>query len=80
MNITVLLFGIATDLIGNSSLEVVLPINCSVSHFKELLVKQHPELENMSSFAVAINESYAQDDIIIKENSTIAIIPPVSGG
>ncbi|WBX73823.1 MoaD/ThiS family protein [Tenacibaculum pacificus] len=80
MNITVLLFGIATDLIGNSSLEVALPINCSVSHFKELLVKQHTELKSMSSFAVAINESYAKDDIIIKENSTIAIIPPVSGG
>ncbi|WP_370397730.1 MoaD/ThiS family protein [Tenacibaculum dicentrarchi] len=80
MKTTILLFGIATDLIGSSSLEVTLPINCTVSDLKKSLVKQHPKLESMSSFAVAINESYAKDDIIIKENNTIAIIPPVSGG
>ncbi|CAM1334474.1 MoaD/ThiS family protein [Tenacibaculum aestuariivivum] len=80
MKTNVLLFGIATDLIGSASLEVTLPINCTVSDFKKLLVKQEPKLESMSSFAVAINESYAKDDVIIKENSTIAIIPPVSGG
>ena len=80
MKINVLLFGIATDLIGSTSLEVVLPINCNVTSFKELLIRQHPKLKNMSSYAIAINESYATDGTIIKENDVIAIIPPVSGG
>ncbi|WP_422089981.1 MoaD/ThiS family protein [Tenacibaculum ovolyticum] len=80
MKITVLLFGIATDLIGSSSLEVALPINSSVNSFKGLLKEQHPKLEKMSAYAVAINERYVTDETIIQENDVIAIIPPVSGG
>lgn len=80
MKTTVLLFGIATDLIGNSSLDVLLPINCTVASFKELLTKQHPKLEKMSAYAIAINESYATDETVIQNNDIIAIIPPVSGG
>ncbi|WNW01033.1 molybdopterin converting factor subunit 1 [Tenacibaculum sp. HL-MS23] len=80
MKINVLLFGIATDLIGSSSLTIELPISCNVTSFKELLTKQYPELKQMSSYAIAINESYATDETIIKENDIIAIIPPVSGG
>jgi molybdopterin converting factor small subunit len=34
----------------------------------------------MSSYAIAINESYATDDMLIQENDVVAIIPPVSGG
>jgi len=80
VKITVLLFGIATDLIGRSSLEIDLPINCTVTSFKELLKKQHPKLDKMSAYAIAINESYVIDETIIQENDVIAIIPPVSGG
>ncbi|WP_275315040.1 MoaD/ThiS family protein [Tenacibaculum bernardetii] len=80
MKINVLLFGIATDLIGSSSLTIELPISCNITSFKELLTKQYPELKQMSSYAIAINESYATDETIIKENDIIAIIPPVSGG
>lgn len=80
MKIHVLLFGIATDLIGSASLKIALPINCNITSFKNLLVAQHPKLKQMSSYAVAINESYATDETIIKENDVVAIIPPVSGG
>lgn len=80
MTLTVLLFGIATDLTGSTSLEITLPINCSVNNFKELLTAQNPSLQQMSTYAVAINENYATANTIIKENDVIAIIPPVSGG
>ncbi|ALU73916.1 MoaD/ThiS family protein [Tenacibaculum finnmarkense] len=80
MKTTVLLFGIATDLIGNASLEITLPENCSVSHFKELLTEQYPRLAKISAYAVAINESYAKQETLIKKNDIIAVIPPVSGG
>lgn len=79
MNTTVLLFGIATDLVGSSSLEIELPTNCSIDAFKKM-ISQHSQLHKMSSYAVAINESYSTDETIIKENDVIAIIPPVSGG
>lgn len=80
MNVNVLLFGIATDLIGSSSLQIELPINCSVANFKELLITKNESLKEMSTYAVAINESYASDETLIKDNDVIAIIPPVSGG
>ena len=75
----ILLFGITTDLVGSSSLEIELPTNCNVNTFKEIISK-HNQLHKMSSYAVAINESYATDETVIKENDVIAIIPPVSGG
>lgn len=80
MKTTLLLFGIATDLIGSSSLAIELPNTMTVSSFKEFLTKEFPDFKKMSSYAVAINESYATDETYIKENDIIAIIPPVSGG
>lgn len=80
MKTTLLLFGISADLIDSSSLEIELPNKSTVANFKEFLLAEFPELQKMSSYAVAINESYATDDILIKENDVIAIIPPVSGG
>ncbi len=79
MNINVLLFGIATDLAGSSSIKIELPVNSTIAGFKEI-ISQHFQLKNMSTYAVAINESYATDETIINENDVIAIIPPVSGG
>ncbi|RSC94834.1 molybdopterin converting factor subunit 1 [Tenacibaculum singaporense] len=80
MKISILFFGMATDLLDSSSLEIELPNKSTVANFKEFLLAEFPELQKMSSYAVAINESYATDDILIKENDVIAIIPPVSGG
>lgn len=80
MKISILFFGMATDLVDSSSLEIELPNKITVANFKKFLLAEFPELQKMSSYAVAINESYATDDILIKENDVIAIIPPVSGG
>ncbi|CAM1343048.1 MoaD/ThiS family protein [Tenacibaculum aestuarii] len=80
MKTTLLLFGIATDLADSSSLTLELPNKSSVASFKEFLFNEFPEFRKMSSYAVAINESYASDDTLIRENDVIAIIPPVSGG
>ncbi|MGB1042054.1 MAG: molybdopterin converting factor subunit 1 [Tenacibaculum sp.] len=79
MEINVLLFGIATDLVGASSLKIDLPLGANIATLKEYISKHH-QLKEMSTYAVAINESYASDSTIIKENDVIAIIPPVSGG
>ncbi len=80
MKITLLLFGMATDLVDSSSLEIELPHNSTVASFKEFLSNEFPELQKMSSYALAINERYATDDMRIQKNDVVAIIPPVSGG
>ncbi|WP_271405691.1 MoaD/ThiS family protein [Tenacibaculum soleae] len=80
MKITVLLFGIATDLVEKFSITIEVSENTNITSFKNILIAQHPKLKQMSSYAVAINESYATNETVIKENDLIAIIPPVSGG
>jgi len=80
MKIHILLFGIATDLLNTSSLELEVSENCTVAVFKKEIRATYPPLENINSYAIAVNEAYASDETILKSNDVVAIIPPVSGG
>ena len=80
MKINVLLFGISTDLVGANSLEFDLLENATVSDFKNTLQKEYSQLTQLNSYAIAVNESYADNTTILEENDIVAIIPPVSGG
>ena len=80
MNITILFFGITTDLVGRNSLIYTSEGKITIEKLKNLLKTEYPNLKNMDDFAIAVNEEYATDDLIIKEGDIVAIIPPVSGG
>jgi sulfur-carrier protein len=80
MEIKTLFFGITTDLVGASQLEISIDENISVKEFKKILIDKFTSLKNINSYAIAINEEYANDDEIINERDVVAIIPPVSGG
>jgi molybdopterin converting factor subunit 1 len=80
MKIKTLFFGITTDLVGTSNLDLELSEASTVFDFKSLLKKNYPQLESLDSYAIAVNESYATDDLILKRNDIVAVIPPVSGG
>jgi len=77
-----LLFGIAKDIVGESVIDLSnkdrLPK--SVSELKKLLAVDYPDFSKLSSLAIAVNSEYAGDDVVLKKNDEIAIIPPVSGG
>lgn len=80
MKIKTLFFGITTDLVATSQLEIEVETGLSIKKFKDLLIKKYPKLENINSYAIAVNEAYANENIILKEHDVVAIIPPVSGG
>ena len=80
MIINLLLFGITTDLLGTSSLEINLKKDCSIKDFKSEMLAKYPQLKNINSYAIAVNEAYVSNETILKENDVVAIIPPVSGG
>ncbi|WP_456378343.1 MoaD/ThiS family protein [Lutibacter sp.] len=80
MNITILLFGISTDLVGKSSLTYHLEDKATVKDLRNTLKLEFRELKNIHEFAIAVNEEYANDDLILKNGDIVAIIPPVSGG
>lgn len=80
MTITTLFFGITTDLVGETQLKIKVENEISVADFKKILQEKHAELKNINSYAIAVNESYATDNLVLKANDIVAIIPPVSGG
>lgn len=80
MKITTLFFGITADLIGETVLIMALENTMTVGALKLVLKERFTQLKNINSYAIAVNEVYAEDDFILKESDVVAIIPPVSGG
>ena len=80
MNLQVLFFGISADLTKQAKASILLSEGTSVIEFKEFLQQQYPKLTQINSYSIAVNESYATDKMILKENDVVAVIPPVSGG
>ncbi|MDU0369874.1 molybdopterin converting factor subunit 1 [Hymenobacter endophyticus] len=80
MNLKIALFGIAREIVGQPTLEVVAPEGQSAQGLLQDLHARYPELARLSSLAVAVNNEYAADDTLLQERDEIALIPPVSGG
>ena len=80
MKITLLFFGVTADLIGKTVLVMALENTMTVGALKLVLKERFTQLKNINSYAIAVNEVYAEDDFILKESDVVAIIPPVSGG
>jgi len=83
---TILLFGVAKDIVGSPSLSI--PTSSStgkklpktVGELRSFLGNAYPELNNVSSLAIAVNNTYAEDQTEVNSYDEIALIPPVSGG
>ena len=80
MKLKILFFGIAAELANTSEVEISLHEKASVKDFKMALQIIFPKLQNLNSYAIAVNESYATDAILLKSGDVLAVIPPVSGG
>ena len=80
MNITVALFGIAREIVGQSSLTLTAPAGQSAAGLLAELRAAYPPLAELRSLAVAVNNEYAVEDVALHERDEIALIPPVSGG
>lgn len=82
MGVEMLFFGIAKDIVGVSQMKFSFNTENvgSVGDLKVQLMEKYPALSKLSSFALAVNGEYAQDDLILKNNDEVAVIPPVSGG
>lgn len=82
MKITVLLFGVVTDIIDsqNNTIKMDISEKTTLKDFKDLLLAKHPKLNAFPDFTIAVNETYEKDNFVILNNDVIAIIPPVSGG
>lgn len=80
MDITLKMFGITKDILGKSEDKITLNEKISVGTFLENLKKQYLSLGELSSILVAVNNEYAETDMILAHGDEVALIPPVSGG
>lgn len=77
MKIEILFFGQLTDKTGCSSLQLENP--GSIELLKKQLFLKFPSLIK-ATFSIAVNNKLVQEDQMISEKSTIALMPPFSGG
>jgi molybdopterin synthase sulfur carrier subunit len=72
-------FGVTKDIVGGRETVVELE-GQTVSALRSELNRKYPQLVALRSLFIAVNSSYADDQLAIQETDEIALIPPVSGG
>lgn len=80
MHLKILSFGIAKEIVGTSVFDFELESEATVGDLKRRLLERFPDFMALSSLAIAVDGTYAEDDWLLLEGQEIALIPPVSGG
>ncbi len=80
MNIEVIAFGIAKDILQSKSVSLSLDKGSSVGKARQSLIEQFPKFETLASLQLAVNAEYVDDSYVLQENDEVVLIPPVSGG
>ncbi|MEP3389955.1 MAG: MoaD/ThiS family protein [Reichenbachiella sp.] len=80
IQIKVVAFGIARDIIGGKELDLKLEQGTKAHEAMHVLKSQYPGFEQLTSLNLAINEEYVDDNHAIQEGDELVLIPPVSGG
>lgn len=75
------LFAQARVLTGHSVIDIPWTDGESVLKFKQTLSREQPNLAPlMASLLIAVNNTYARDEMPIRTTDEVACFPPVSGG
>ena len=83
MKVKVLFFAGSREAVGKSEEVVELADGATTSTLVQQLLELHPGLTSvMKSCVLAVNQEYVQllEDIPLKQDDEVAIIPPLSGG
>ena len=79
--VSVRLFARAKDLAGADAVEVDLPAGATVGDLRRRLAEDRPALASLlGRSAVADNDEFANDDLVLPPDAAVALLPPVSGG
>ena len=81
MTLYIKLFAVAVQKAGTTNLEIDCPTPTTVADVKQAVVAACPALSEIANHCrFAVDDEFATDTTIVTENSSLAIIPPVSGG
>jgi len=80
MQLKILAFGIAKDIVGGNEFVVEVENLTKVGALKKQLLAQYPKFESLTSLSIAVNNEYADEGLSIYPTDEVVLIPPVSGG
>ena len=81
MKARVQMFARAKELAGRDVVELELPASATVADLRRALAVEIPALVPILPHVMfAVNMEYAGETAVIPERTTVACIPPVSGG
>ena len=81
MTLYIKLFAVAVQKAGTTNLEIDCPTPTTVAELKQAVIATCPALSEITTHCrFAVDDEFATDTTIVTENSSLAIIPPVSGG
>ncbi|MEM1218419.1 MAG: MoaD/ThiS family protein [Bacteroidota bacterium] len=80
VGIGIMTFGIARDIVQGNQVFLPWEEGLTVGRVKRMLEEQYPGFKALKTFAIAVNQEYANDDQTIDQRDEVVIIPPVSGG
>lgn len=80
MQIKIISYGIAKDIVGTSLLDMDVPDGATVKDVRDRLLSKYPSFIKLKSLRFAVNEDYQSDDYTLSGKDEVVIIPPVSGG
>ena len=80
MDIKLLAFGIAKEIVKQQDQGLEIPEGTTVQSLKSHLIQLYPDFSALASLKLAVNGAYVTDEFLISEGDEVAIIPPVSGG
>jgi molybdopterin converting factor subunit 1 len=81
MIVVVKMFARAKDLAGADAVRVELPAGATVAELRRQLAAQVPALAGLlGRSAVAVDDEFAADGMMLREGVEVALLPPVSGG
>jgi molybdopterin converting factor subunit 1 len=79
MRVTVQLFARARDLAGAPEVAVDLPQRATVADLRRALAAGYPALKPiLDRCAVAVNNDFAEESLVLPCSPEIALLPPVS--
>jgi molybdopterin converting factor subunit 1 len=75
------LFARARELASAEAIEVTLPAGATVRELRRRIGEAFPALTGLlERSALAVNDEFAEDAMIVPLGAEVAVLPPVSGG
>jgi len=75
------LFARARELAGADTIDVALPVGATVRDLRLRLAADFPALAGLlERSALAVNDEFADNELMLPREAEVALLPPVSGG